>query len=495
MPKILSNLDLGKNELQNVVIQKLNSAPSNPIEGQIYYNTLSKNLYRYNGTNWVTYQADLNISGTTSVNTLSIDSTPTANSTNLVTSGGVYAAIQGGGGTGDMLAADYDPDGDVAEAGGIPDYVAANAPPYFLTCGQSVVWSDVVAAYNAGRDIICKSSRGSEGFTLYGYAPLCEINLDSTYGSISFSLPLDVSGNYGESYFYSVQEGNWTSTSYTIPPADHASSLTTYGKGSAQVYGHVKLSSSTSSVSGVAEGIAATPSAVKSAYDLANGKQDPLTAGTDYIVPPSSASNGQVLTYNNNTWSAQAVPEEIFVATYNSTSFSDVVAAYTAGKIVVCKYNYFYYILHYYDTAQAIFSATSSTNVKTIAVSSSNSWSASTTTFVPSTRTINGKALSSNITLNASDVGAGVGIDYITTSITWTGSSSPYTQTVTLSNYTVTANTKVDVQADATALAALATAGTTQLFISNNSGTLTLYAIGNKPTSALNLQVTCMEVS
>lgn len=99
MPKILTNLDLGKNELQNVVIQKLNSAPSNPIEGQIYYNTLSKNLYRYNGTNWVTYQADLNISGTTSVNTLSIDNTPTASSPNLVTSGGVYAAIQGGSGS------------------------------------------------------------------------------------------------------------------------------------------------------------------------------------------------------------------------------------------------------------------------------------------------------------------------------------------------------------------------------------------------------------
>ena len=50
----------------------------------------------------------------------------------------------------------------------------------------------------------------------------------------------------------------------------HAASATTYGAGSDSNYGHVKLSASTSSTSGTGGGIAATPSAVKSAYDLAN---------------------------------------------------------------------------------------------------------------------------------------------------------------------------------------------------------------------------------
>lgn len=53
-------------------------------------------------------------------------------------------------------------------------------------------------------------------------------------------------------------------------PTSHASTATTYGAGTSSNYGHVKLSASTSSTSGTSGGVAATPSAVKTAYDLAN---------------------------------------------------------------------------------------------------------------------------------------------------------------------------------------------------------------------------------
>ena len=53
-------------------------------------------------------------------------------------------------------------------------------------------------------------------------------------------------------------------------PTSHASTATTYGKGTASNYGHVKLSDSTSSTSAASAGIAASPKAVKAAYDLAN---------------------------------------------------------------------------------------------------------------------------------------------------------------------------------------------------------------------------------
>ena len=55
-------------------------------------------------------------------------------------------------------------------------------------------------------------------------------------------------------------------------PTGHASTATTYGVGTAANYGHVKLSASTNSNLGASGGTAATPAAVKEAYDLANGK-------------------------------------------------------------------------------------------------------------------------------------------------------------------------------------------------------------------------------
>lgn len=130
------------------------------------------------------------------------------------------------------------------------------------------------------------------------------------------------------------------------------------------------------------------------------------------------------------------------------------------------------------------------------ALSANITLAASDVSAVPTTRTINGYSLNANVSLTASDVGAASQPDIgsISLSASWSGAASPYTQTVTVSGATVTANSKVDLQPTAAQIAALIAAGVTGLVIENNNGTLTAYAVG-AATGAMTVQCTVTEVT
>lgn len=49
---VLVDLNLNQNELQNAVVQNLASDPSNPIKGQMYFNTTTNRYRVYNGSGW-----------------------------------------------------------------------------------------------------------------------------------------------------------------------------------------------------------------------------------------------------------------------------------------------------------------------------------------------------------------------------------------------------------------------------------------------------------
>lgn len=48
----ISGLDFEQNQAQNLAIHNLASAPTNPVEGQIYFNTTDNKTYIWDGTNW-----------------------------------------------------------------------------------------------------------------------------------------------------------------------------------------------------------------------------------------------------------------------------------------------------------------------------------------------------------------------------------------------------------------------------------------------------------
>lgn len=70
--KFLTNIDLSKNQIQNVVIHKLASAPTFPTEGQVYYNTTDERWYLRQNSVWkdVTGRLDDILTGTNAITIL-----------------------------------------------------------------------------------------------------------------------------------------------------------------------------------------------------------------------------------------------------------------------------------------------------------------------------------------------------------------------------------------------------------------------------------------
>lgn len=83
----------------------------------------------------------------------------------------------------------------------------------------------------------------------------------------------------------------------------------------------------------------------------------------------------------------------------------------------------------------------------------------------------------------------------ITTTLTasgWSGTASPYTQRVTVTGGKATS--QVNVQGDATAIQQMLDDGTNAIYIANNNGIFTAYAVGGKPTANLSIQMTVYDV-
>lgn len=86
---ILTDINLSQNELQNAVVQNLAAAPSNPVAGQIYYDTVDNVTYQYDGTSWVPMGGEQDLSS----KDVTIESADGGNNSTYVKS---YTIKQGG---------------------------------------------------------------------------------------------------------------------------------------------------------------------------------------------------------------------------------------------------------------------------------------------------------------------------------------------------------------------------------------------------------------
>ena len=162
---------------------------------------------------------------------------------------------------------------------------------------------------------------GSDGSTSTVNIPTATSDLNNDSGFItSASVPSATSTSPKMDGTAAVgSETTWAKGDHVHPtdtsraPTSHASSATTYGTGTDSNYGHLKLSDSTSSTSSTNGGTAATPAAVKAAYDLANGK---------FTLPSQTGNSGKFLTTDGSSASWATVSMNAYSTTFTTTTWT-----------------------------------------------------------------------------------------------------------------------------------------------------------------------------
>lgn len=295
---------------------------------------------------------NITAASTQSTNSISIDTVVTADSSNLITSGAVAAAIGGAGSTeiywctygtttssqietayqaGKICAIAVPAGGISVTIDGTPTVVASEGEVYFLTYRKSSTEHRFVCAVPWTSNKIltmtslwCNNDTWSVDFydkevssifwCTYGTTTSAQIeaainekklvavitNVDGqpcthilTTRSSSTSHTFVCLEEYNQNFYLSYitcSSNSWARDYKNILTSlpSHASASTTYGVGTTAYYGHLKLSDSTSSTNNTSNGTAATPSAVKSAYDrsatLTGRSSSPSTADTNYTT-------------------------------------------------------------------------------------------------------------------------------------------------------------------------------------------------------------------
>lgn len=211
----LTNINLNRNELQNAVIQPLSTAPSNPKEGQIYYNSSDKFIYRYDGTAWKPVGVVYSQGSTTGAVITGLDSTgnvTTTNVTGLTLTG--YTPVSGGYVSNNMSLSDafkaLDTAVQNAVAGG--GEVNQNAWSNISVKKQSTA---TTAVSGQSADTTVAATAKTDTFVLATGNKWVDVNANGKQINIGHSLSGATAGNYGDSTH---------ATKVTVDAAGHVTS-------------------------------------------------------------------------------------------------------------------------------------------------------------------------------------------------------------------------------------------------------------------------------
>ena len=190
----VTNLDLNKNELQNARVQNLGSAPSSPVEGQIYYDTGDDTIYFRNASAWVNIAgagdvtaivAGTGLSGTSltgPIPTINLDDT-------AVTAAAYGSATQVGTFT-------VDAQGRLTAAANATIAVASTAITDFTEAVQDVAGGMVASNTETGITVTYQDGDGTIDFVNDGVLSLTgtanEVNVSASTGAVTVGLPDDV---------------------------------------------------------------------------------------------------------------------------------------------------------------------------------------------------------------------------------------------------------------------------------------------------------------